>query len=75
MMLRTIRHPNNMYAGNNYGGKFTFFEINLKLYLFPERKGSTDNDYPHPPSPPRHQHLETTPGRLFLFLSDQPTIK
>ena len=38
MMFRTIRQPNNMYAGNNEGGKFTFFEIYLKLTHFLSRK-------------------------------------
>ena len=34
MMFRTIRQPNNMYAGNNEGGKFTFLEIYLNLTHF-----------------------------------------
>ena len=34
MMLRTIRQPNNIYAGNNEGGKFTFLEIYLNLTHF-----------------------------------------
>ena len=74
MMFRTIRHPNNMYAVNNEGGHL-FYIFKTKTYSFPERKGSADNEYPHPPPPLPQLYLGTILGRLFLFLSAQPTIK